>query len=171
MVVESAWISEDAAREAGLLAVYGANAVPESDAFSSMDAGGVTAASSYEHQGFIRGHTTDPPGIYVAKTYSHEQWSWTGSCATGENRWSQFGWFGWWYLFSNSTDWYGSCLPGIETYGLYKNPKFCLSIDTWAEHTVNFKATGDPASWASWSLRKWGGCSWLLSSGTWYDPY
>ncbi|MFH1330695.1 MAG: hypothetical protein ABIJ48_08630 [Actinomycetota bacterium] len=163
--LEGAWLPVGVATDAGLL---------DEDASSTSESlDGPAAATSYEYQGFMRGHTTDPVGIYVAKTYSNEQWSWSGSCATAWNRWSSWTPFilSGWSTYSSSYYFMGSCDRGLHTYGLYRNGTFCLSIDAWTEHTVEFKATGDPASWASWALYKWGGCSWLLSTGHWYDPY
>jgi len=120
--------------------------------------------SSYEWVGYITAGHKDPPGLLVNSTKSRISWNWSGSCATSWVRLSRWSWLkSGWTDVTRYRDPYGTCARALLTKGKYKNGVFCFTNDTFTKHEVNFRAQGDPKSWASWSLQKWGGCSWLLS--------
>ena len=127
----------------------------------------------YSYSGSMKGWTEDPPGLDVASTKSSVMWNASSTCVTAHSMWSTWGWFftsGW----VKTTSWTGSdttgCERGRTSFGAFKNGIFCGTIDAFAEHTVTFTAKKAGSSSASWTLKKWGGCSWLLSSHHSYDP-
>ncbi len=50
-----------------------------------------------------------------------------------------------------------------RTYGKFKNGVFCASVDTWTELSAKYRVYNFGATQhASWTGRKWGGCTALL---------
>lgn len=143
---------------------------PESQ-FEAADSDWAGIASSYQYTGFIRGYTMDPPGIYLANTWSHAQWSWSGSCVTNSNRWPAYSsatWITWNRIGSWSTAFGTSCQPGLEVLGTYKGTFWGgVGNPTYTQHIVRFQVTGPNQGSTSYSLIKWGYMSYLLSTGVW----
>ena len=157
MVTEGAWVPE---------ATLDEEAPP-------MRVAGADALLAYEHDGYIKGYTEDPVGLDVASTKSRIQWSDTSTCVTSASRTSTFYWFtsSGWYRNSWITSGIATgCTRTRYTFGHYKNDVFCATIDAETSHSVWFEARGAGASSATWTNKKWGGCSGLLSTHHIFDP-
>lgn len=168
--VESAWISEEAASKSGILPDDNAAGAHEQDASSNAQA---RAFSDYKNDGRIKGYVEDPPNADTSSTESRVGWTETGSgCVSWEDN-SHWYWLtetGWTDV-SRTNNRHLSCQHGLQTYGKYKNGVFCFTNDTFNEEDVDFHTRGHRDSWASWDVSKWGGCSWLLDTSHYYDPY
>lgn len=161
MLMEGAWVDESVAS----LILPGVS--------DEVAASEETVQGAYSNDGWIKGYTEDPVGLDVTSSKSRIRWNGSG-CPTSWIKNSYWGWFTQTFWTDTST-WKsytsGVCWEYNRTYGAYKNGVFCATNDTFSKNDVTFTAKGSQYSSANWSLAKWGGCSWLLSTHITYDPY
>lgn len=143
----------------------------ESDLTSSNPAASVTnpAASlvtgSASYYGRIRVNVEDPPQIDVTSTRSRLWWPRT-SCVTTADHESWWRWYsssGWERRTKGIGHNVGNCEARTQTYGKYRNGRFCASVDTYTEHWATIFEGYRFGGWRwSYEVDKWGGCNWLL---------
>jgi hypothetical protein len=125
----------------------------------------VTAHVSAAYSGSLKVNVEDPPQIDVTTTKATVNWN-AGATVTSSTHNAHWGWYspsGWrrtnasWSYDRNSSRAY------TNVYGKYKNPVFCLTIDTWTEHKKTWFEGRPRGGWYwSYSVDKWGGCNGLL---------
>lgn len=164
--LEGAWLDEATAAAAGF-SLDGETA-PQP---SNPELEGVHA--SYKWDGRVKGYVEDPPGIDVTSTTSRIRWN-GGDCVRDFAKSQNFHWVwgsGWTDVQTSYWDHDDGCdYKGRRALGRYKNGVFCLTNDTFATQDVDFHAHSDGGSWHRAEVKKWGGCSWLLSTHKIYDP-
>jgi hypothetical protein len=159
------------------VASYTADTVPAGYAAELRDVVGSTATESAStagdgtspqvvvYIGRLKVNVEDPAQIDVTSTKSDIDWS-GGSCVTSSSHAAHWGWYspsGWqrtnaWWAYDRSCS-----RAYTNTYGKYKNTKFCLTIDTHSEHRKTWFEGRPYGRWYwAYDVEKWGGCSGLL---------
>ena len=135
------------------------------DTESASTAGDGISPQAVVYIGRLKVNVEDPAQIDVTSTQSDVNWS-AGSCVTSSDHTAHWGWYspsGWqrtnaWWAYDRSCS-----RAYTNTYGRYKNTKFCLTIDTHSEHRKTWFEGRPYGSWYwSYDVEKWGGCSGLL---------
>lgn len=171
MVRETATLSEREAYERGFIGDPEPGMSTDS---AGSDLDGFVLETHYAKDGSIKTVYEDPPQIDVNSVKASVSWSTSGGNVTASHRQAHWGWYspsGW---SRNSHWWTSSHNSGFawtSVYGKYKNPIFCLTVDTWTDYdTTNFRGNGNGSSSWWWSSDKWGGCNWLLNHEETIDP-
>ena len=139
----------------------GSSSAEETPFFGSRPPTGAT-----KKYGMIQVNVEDPVQKDVNRTRSKLWWWSTSSCVTDASYSSYWYWYdptGWSRLIKGKGHNRACAEARTQTYGKYKNNRFCLTVDTYVEHwQTEFK--GRPSgSWAYASqIDKWGGCNQLL---------
>jgi hypothetical protein len=124
------------------------------------------AAAVVQYIGSLKVNVEDPVERDVTTTKSRLRWSNTGSRLNTSYHTPYWGWLsatGWrrtnahWSYGNNGARAY------TDTYGKYRNGRFCATIDTWTEHLKTYFEGRPYGGWRwSYSVKKWGGCKgWL----------
>lgn len=131
-------------------------------------ASALTLESHLTLDGSIKIYYEDPPRIDVTSVTTKISWNKNSSCITATHKTSHWGWYspsGWERREHRSNTEPDLCSEAWRnTYGKYRNGKFCLTIDTWTRLSATYVVyNSGNAVKASWSANKWGGCTFLLS--------
>lgn len=126
----------------------------------------VTAHASASYSGSLKVNVEDPPQIDVTTTKATVNWN-AGGTVTSSTHNAHWGWYspsGWQRTNAHWSYDRSSSRAYTNVYGKYKNPVFCLTIDTWTEHLKTWFEGRPYGGWYwSYNVDKWGGCTALLS--------
>jgi hypothetical protein len=137
----------------------------QSSGGASAQSSGVQAAA-YSYNGSLKVNVEDPPQIDVTSTTGRVQWNASSSCVSSAYHNAYWGWYSpsGWSRTNASWSYNRNCSRAYtNTYGKYRNGAFCATIDTWTEHKKTWFEGRPRGGWYwSYSVDKWGGCTWLL---------
>ena len=124
--------------------------------------------SHYTYNGSIKSYYEDPPQLDVNSIHTKLSWTKNSRCITAAHGSSSPSWIeesGWQRIKYTYTEEAPTCYEAWRSaFGQFKNPYFCVTIDTWTELTAQYRAWNNGRSGtATWRSDKWGGCTFLLS--------
>jgi hypothetical protein len=127
---------------------------------------GAEAPAVVVYLGSLKVNVEDPPQRDVTTTKSSLRWSNTGSRLNRSHHHAHWGWFtptGWQRTRAHWSHGNDGLRAYTDTYGKYRNGRFCATIDTWTEHLKTYFEGRPYGAWSwSYTVHKWGGCSGLL---------